>query len=95
MRATNEIGTRYVKGVLVTEVAPGSDAEQQGVAAGDLVLQVGPNQVQSPEELWSEVDRARSEGRRFGLFLLLSKIQPVAVNQFPGAKWIALRIAAD
>jgi serine protease Do len=94
LRASNEI-TADTKGVLVTEVEPGSDAEQQGVTVGDLVLQAGPNHVRSPEEFWSEVDRVRSEGRRFGLFLLLSKIQPVAVNQFPGAKWIALRIAAD
>jgi serine protease Do len=94
LRASNDIASD-VKGVLVTAVASGSDAAQQGMAAGDLVLQVGPTRVQNPEELWREVDGARSEHRHFGLFLLLSKIQPVAVGQFPGPKWITLPISSD
>jgi serine protease Do len=94
LRAANAVASD-TKGVLVTEVAAGSDAAQQGVAAGDLVLQVGPTRVKTPDELWREVDLARSKGRRFGLFRLLSKIQPVAVSQFPGPKWIALPIASD
>ena len=94
LRAANEIASD-VKGVLVTGVAPGSDAAQQGVAVGDLLLQVGPNKVRTPEELWREVEHARNEGRQFGLFMLLPKIQPAAVTQFPGPKWIALRIASD
>jgi len=76
-------------------VAPSSDAEQQGVVPGDVVLQVGPNHVQSPEELWCEIDRVRREGRRFSLFMLLPKTQPVSVVPFPGPKWIALSIALD
>ena len=44
---------------------------------------------------WREIDLARSKGRHFDLFLLLSKIQPVAVGQFPGPKWITLPIASD
>jgi serine protease Do len=92
LRAANAIPSD-VKGVLVTAVAPVSDAERQGVAAGDVLLRVGLHQVQSPEELWREVDRARGEGRRYGLFMLLSKIPPVDVAQFPGPNWITLRIA--
>jgi serine protease Do len=94
LRAANRIGSD-AKGVLVTQVAPDSDAAQQGVAAGDLVLQVGPTRVQSPDELWREIDIARSKGRHFDLFLLLSKIQPVAVGQFAGPKWITLPIVSD
>jgi serine protease Do len=94
LRAANAVASD-TKGVLVTEVAAGSDAAQQGVAAGDLVLQVGPTRVKTPDELWREVDLARSKGRRFGLFRLLSKIQPVAISQFPGPKWITLPIASD
>jgi serine protease Do len=94
LRAANGIASD-ARGVLVTGVAPGSEAQQQGVAPGDLVLQVGPHPVQSPEELWGAVDRARGEGRRFGLFMLLSKSEPVVLTQFPGPKWIALRIAAS
>lgn len=58
-------------------------------------MQAGLTQVQSPDELWREVDNARSKGRRFELFLLLSKIQPVAVGQFPGPKWVTLPIVSD
>ena len=61
-------------------VALGSDAEFQGVAEGDVVLRVGPNKVQSPEQLWRAIDGARSEGRRFGLFMLLQKKQPVVTS---------------
>ena len=47
LRASNEI-TADTKGVLVTEVEPGSDAEQQGVTIGDLVLQAGPQPCAEP-----------------------------------------------
>ena len=94
LRVANEVASD-VDGVLVTAVAPGSDVARQGVAVGDLLLQVGPNKVQTPEELWREVEHARNEGRQFGLFMLLPKIQPAAVTQFPGPKWIALRIATE
>jgi serine protease Do len=94
LRAANRIGSD-IKGVLVTRVAPDSDAARQGVAAGDLLLQVGPTLVQSPDQLWREIDIARNKGRRFDLFLLLSKIQPVAVGQFPGPKWITLPIVSN
>ncbi len=94
LRAAQEIEPD-VDGVLVTAVAPGSDAERQAVATGDLVLKVGTQVVRDPEALWREVDRARGDGRRFGLFMVLPKKQPITITQFPGPKWIALRIAAD
>ncbi|HEY4041616.1 MAG TPA: trypsin-like peptidase domain-containing protein [Rhodopila sp.] len=94
VRAANEIKSNVV-GVLLTGVAPGCDAALQGVVPGDVVLQVGQNRVRSPDELWRAVDQARGEGRKFGLFMLLPKLQPVDVTQFPGPKWIALRIAAE
>lgn len=81
-----------VRGVLVTGVVPGCDAARRGLAPGDLVMRVGPNPVQTPEELWQEIDRARGENREFGTFLVLPK-KPVAAIQWPGPKWIALRIA--
>ncbi len=71
---------------------PGCDAARRGLAPGDLVMRVGPNPVQTPEELWQEIDRARGENREFGTFLVLPK-KPVAAIQWPGPKWIALRIA--
>jgi serine protease Do len=94
-RAKNETAANVSGGVLVTGVTPGSDAAQQGIAVGDLVLQVGYHKIRTPEELWSEVGQARNEGRRFALFRLLPKAQPDDVTQFPGPRWVALRIASD
>ena len=94
LRTANGIAAD-AKGVLVTGVAPGSDAAQQGVATGDVLVQVGPRRVQSAEALLGEIDRARKEGRKFGLFMVLPKAQPVDISQFGGPKWIALRIAVD
>ena len=96
LRVANEVAIQDVDGVLVTAVAPGSDVARQGVAAGDLLLQVGPNKVQDrPEELWREVEMRAMKARQFGLFMLLPKTPPAAVTQFPGPKWIALRIATE
>ena len=77
------------KGVLVTKVEPGSDAEQQGVTAGDLVLQTRT----MCRALKNSGARSTGCAAKAGgsAFLRLSKIQPVAVNQFPGAKWTADR----
>ncbi|MEA2739875.1 MAG: serine protease Do [Acetobacteraceae bacterium] len=94
LRTANGIAPN-VRGVLVTGVEPDSDAARQGVAIGDMVLQVGSTRVRTPEELRHQIDRARGGGRRFGLFMVLSKTPPVAVAQFPGPNWVALRLAAD
>jgi hypothetical protein len=81
------------KGVLVTKEEPGSDAEQQGVTAGDLVLQTRT----MCRALKNSGARSTGCAAKAGgsAFLRLSKIQPVAVNQFPGAKWIAGRRLAS
>ncbi len=93
-RTKNDIDPK-VDGVLVTAVAPGSDAALQEVTPGDVVLQVGQNRVHTPDELWQEIARARREGRHFGMIMLLPKKQPIDPSQFPGPTWFALRIAAD
>ena len=81
------------KGVLVTKVEPGSDAQQQAGTAGDLVLQTRT----MCRALKNSGARSTGCAAKAGgsAFLRLSKIQPVAVNQFPGAKWIAGRRLAS
>jgi serine protease Do len=91
-RARNAIAPD-VKGVLLTAVAPGSEAARRGLERGDVVTQVGETPVQTPDELQQAIDRARGEGRHFALLLLLAKRQPTLETQFPGPNWITLRLA--
>jgi serine protease Do len=94
LRTTNGIAPA-VDGLLVTAVAPGSDAALQGVEPGDIILQIGSTRVRTLDALRQEIDRARRERRHFGMVLLLPKKQSVDISQFPGPTWFALRIAAD
>jgi serine protease Do len=92
LRSQNQIASD-IDGLLITAVAPGCDAALKGVAAGDILLQIGPHKVRTQAELRQRIDQARTEGRQYGLFMMLPKTQPVDVSQFPGPNWIALRVA--
>jgi hypothetical protein len=43
--------------------------------------------------LQQQIDRGRADGRIFAMFLVLPKT-PAVRSQWPGPKWMALRIAA-
>ena len=55
-------------GVVVTEVAGGSDADRKGVIPGLVVTEVNQKQVATVDELSSLVDEAREAGRPAVLF---------------------------
>ena len=55
-------------GVVVTEVAGGSDADRKGVIPGLVVTEVNQKQVATVDELNSLVDEAREAGRPAVLF---------------------------
>ncbi len=57
-------------GLVVTAVAPGSPAAEQGFRPGDLVLQVNRHRVDRPEDLRRAVTAARDAGRRAVLVLV-------------------------
>jgi serine protease Do len=84
-----------VDGVLVTHVAPRTDAARRGVMVGDVIMQVGAEPAHSPEALQGAIDRARAAGHRFAALLLLPQEQPTAPTQFPGPKWVTLQIANE
>jgi serine protease Do len=44
-----------VKGVVVTNVQPGSPADNAGISRGDVILEVNRKQVQSPEDVKREL----------------------------------------
>ena len=46
-------------GVVVTSVAPGSPAARAGIERGDLIPEVGQEQVDSVEEVVAQIDGAR------------------------------------
>ncbi|HEX2256851.1 MAG TPA: PDZ domain-containing protein, partial [Afifellaceae bacterium] len=59
-----------VKGVLVTEVAEGSEAAEKNVKAGDVIVQVSQRPVSEPDDVAARVEQLKSEGRRTVMFLV-------------------------
>jgi predicted metalloprotease with PDZ domain len=51
-------GIEAKEGVLVTEVVPGSPAEKAGLRAGDVITEVGDQEISSPQDLRQAVHRA-------------------------------------
>lgn len=45
-----QLQVKYAKGVIVTEVEPGSIAEESGIQAGDIILEIDKKPVQKVEE---------------------------------------------
>jgi serine protease Do len=66
-RAANLPAT--ARGVIITAVDPGSDAAEEGLQRGDLVVSVNNQPVSTPAQVIAAVDAARKAGR--GSVLLL------------------------
>ncbi len=58
------------KGVVVTAVADGSAAAERGVRAGDIIVEVGQEEVASPSDVQSKVKDARTAGRKTVLIMV-------------------------
>jgi serine protease Do len=52
-----------VRGVVIEAVAPGSDAAEKGLRAGDVLERVGDRDVLSAEDVREAIDAARRQGR--------------------------------
>jgi len=81
------------KGVLVTDVAHGTDAARRGLVPGDVILQVGDVAVGSPAALTAQIAAARKTGRDMAMFLILEKVGNRYTGR-PSPKWLPLRISA-
>jgi serine protease Do len=74
-------------GVLIDAVAPGTDAFDRGVQAGDVLLRVQATDVGSPREVQAAIDAARAAHNAFVMALVLGKDE-----QLSGPHWVALRV---
>ena len=59
-----------VDGVLVTEVAPGSEAAEKGFRPGTVIVAVGNREVTTPDDVTDAVVAARESGRESILLLI-------------------------
>jgi serine protease Do len=59
-----------VQGVVVTEATANSPAAATGIAPGDVIVEVGQEPVQQPDQVTSRIDQARQAGRKNVLILL-------------------------
>jgi serine protease Do len=58
------------KGVVVTEVAQGSPAAEENLRAGDLIVEVGQEEVGSPPEVAAKINQAKRESKKSILLLV-------------------------
>ncbi len=72
-------------GVLVASVAPDSFAAEQGVRAGDAILNIEQDVVSTPQQVWKKVDAAR-RNKRFWVLMLLQN--PA------GLRWVGIPVVA-
>ncbi len=49
------------KGVVVTQVVPGSPSDRAGLQRGDLILEVGREEVGNPSEFWAAAQKSAQE----------------------------------
>ena len=61
------------KGVLITKVTDGSAAAERGLKAGDVIVEVGQEEVTQPNQVANKVREARTAGRRSVLVMVESK----------------------
>ena len=72
------------KGVLVTDVLGAGPAAEKGVRPGDLIVEVGQEEVASPADVERKVKEARDAGRKSVLLLVQGQ---------NGLRFVAIRLA--
>ncbi len=88
---TDEARSKYQlnadqKGVVITKIAPNSAASTRGLHAGDVIVEVQQEAVNSPSDVQERVDRVRKQNRRSVLVLVQGQ---------DGLRWIPLPLSSD
>jgi len=73
------------RGVVITEVTPGSAAAERELRAGDVIVEVQQERVNTPAEVQERLERLRRQGRASALLLIESQQQ--------GQRWVPLRLS--
>ncbi|MFC3126349.1 DegQ family serine endoprotease [Pseudoroseomonas globiformis] len=74
------------RGVVVTEVAPGSSSAERGLSAGDLIIEVQQTRVNTPQEVQEQLARLRRQNRPSALLL---------IENGQGQRFVPLRISPE
>lgn len=61
---------KVTKGVVVTDVAQNSPAAERRIVPGDVILEVGQEEVKSADDVVKRIDALKKDGRKRALFLL-------------------------
>jgi serine protease Do len=72
------------KGVVITEVAPGSTAADKGLKPGDVIVEVQQGEVTTPDDVRQKVDTVRKENRKSVLML---------IQRQDGLQWVPLSLS--
>lgn len=75
-----------VNGVVVTKIAPNSEAGLKGVSVGDIVVEVGQEKVESPKQASDAMDKAAKSGKPSVLLL---------INREGDVLFVALKLTKD
>ena len=77
-----------VKGVIVTEVDPNSDAAEKGLAAGNVIMRAGGKDVAAPADIVRAAAEAKTAGRDTVLLLVAEQR-----GQQRGQRFVALKVS--
>lgn len=59
-----------IKGVVVTEIEPGSVAQEKRVQQGDVIVEVAQESVRTPADVLEKIEKLKADNRRTALLLL-------------------------
>jgi serine protease Do len=86
---TDELRTRFelaegVQGVVILEVTEGGAASKESLRPGDVIVEVGQEEVNSPPEVAAKVGQAQQEDKKSVLLL---------IDRLGDLRFVALRFA--